>query len=57
MVFAMETFAHDNTTWTVILGKDGRIRNYTSLQITAYRDHTSQINLENLKPEFPAKGT
>lgn len=54
IIFSMESFAHDNYIWTVILD-DGRIRHYNTLQLTACRDHTSEINLQDTKPVFPAE--
>src|ERR1700741_5305969 len=54
LVFCVESVAHDNMIWTVILQKDGRILHYTSLQLRASIQHTAEINLEDVKAPFPS---
>lgn len=46
----VESFAHDNSIWTVILGLDGRIRHYSSTDLNACQDLTDGINVCDVKP-------
>lgn len=50
MVLCAESFAMDNTIWTVILEEDGRIRHYNSDSLNVCADFTDEININNIKP-------
>lgn len=44
LVLYVESFGQDNDVWTCINEKDGRIRHYTTQQVTVVRNDTDNIN-------------
>lgn len=51
LVLCAESFSFDNTIWTVILEKDGRIRHYDSTDLNVCPDFTDGINVKDVKPK------
>lgn len=49
LVLSSESFAFDNTIWTVILESDGRIRHYNSCDLNVCPDFTDGVNVNDVK--------
>lgn len=54
LVIAVEGSRDQNYVWTIVLQKNGKILHYQSTQITMCINHTEEINIQNILPEFPS---